>query len=65
MQITLLSIPDAQPVDSWANLPPADQAKPTQFQFDFWVWVLVVVSWILVPGMPGYMLALDTTNGIA
>ena len=65
MQITLLFIRDAQPVDNWANLPPADQAKPTQFRFDFWVWVLVVVSWILVPGMPGYMLALDTPSGIA
>lgn len=61
MQITLLSIRDAQPVDSWANLPPTDQAKPTQLQSDFWVWVLVV-SWVLVPGMSGYTLALDTTS---
>ena len=61
MQITLLSIRDAQPVDSWASLPPTDQVKPTQFQSDFWVWVLVV-SWVLVPGMSGYTLALDTTS---
>lgn len=61
MQITLRSIRNAQPVDSWASLPPTDQAKPTQFQL--WAWVLV--SWVLVPGMPGYMLALDTTSSIA